>query len=157
MARTSITSVKGVGCAIVSISEKLRRLIIAEADSRCEYCRTSARLTGIPLIMEHILPRSLGGSDKRANLAASCYRCNEFKGARTHAVDPETGQFVELFNPRTQKWAEHFEWVNGGTPIAGVTSTGRASVIALRLNNDNLLEARTFWIEGGWHPPLEGD
>ena len=26
-------------------------------------------------------------------------------------------------------------------------------VIALRLNNDNLVEARAIWIEFGWHPP----
>lgn len=113
----------------------------------------SSRLTGIPLVMEHIVPRSLGGEDYRENLAASCYRCNEFKGAKTHATDPETGQLVALFNPRNQNWNEHFVWVNGGTHMAGLTATGRATVIALRLNNDNLVEARALWIESGWHPP----
>jgi 5-methylcytosine-specific restriction endonuclease McrA len=53
-------------------------------------------------VMEHVLPRSLGGTDCRENLAASCYRCNEFKGAKTHATDPDTEQLVELFNPRIQ-------------------------------------------------------
>ncbi len=48
--------------------------------------------------MEHILPRSLGGTDDQENLAASYYRCNEFKGAKTHAIDPDTNQLVELFN-----------------------------------------------------------
>jgi HNH endonuclease len=137
----------------VTITSKLRRQVIVAADYRCEYCKTSSRLTGTPLVMEHILPRSLGGTDGQKNLAASCYRCNEFKGAKTHATDPETDQFVELFNPRSQLWGEHFAWVNGGTHVAGVTQTGRATVVALRLNNDNIVEARTFWIEGGWHPP----
>lgn len=33
------------------------------------------------------------------------------------------------------------------------TSTGRATVIALRLNNDYVVEARALWIESNWHPP----
>jgi 5-methylcytosine-specific restriction endonuclease McrA len=52
--------------------------------------------------MEHILPRSLGGKDKEENLAAACYRCNEFKGSKTHATDPQTNRLVDLFNPRSQ-------------------------------------------------------
>jgi 5-methylcytosine-specific restriction endonuclease McrA len=74
----------------VSISAQLRQQIITAADYRCEYCKSSSRLTGTPLVMEHILPRSLGGTDDPENLAASCYRCNEFKGAKTHALDPDT-------------------------------------------------------------------
>jgi hypothetical protein len=108
----------------------------------------------MPLVMEHILPRSLGGSDDRSNLAASCYRCNEFKGARTDMTDPETGQLVPLFNPRMQAWVDQFTWVNGGTHIIGSTPIGRATVIALRLNNDDVVEARSLWIEFGWHPPV---
>jgi hypothetical protein len=109
----------------------------------------------MPLVMEHIFPQVAGGSDERSNLAAACYRCNEFKGSKTHAIDPATGMLIPLFNPRTQIWAEHFNWVNGGTHISGLTSTGRATVVALRLNNDYAVEARTIWIENNWHPPLD--
>lgn len=85
--------------------------------------------------MEHILPRSLSGTDDPENLAVSCYRCNEFKGAKIHTTDPDTNQLVELFNPRMQTWTKHFMWKNNGTLIAGLTNIGRATVIALRLNN----------------------
>jgi HNH endonuclease len=139
----------------VTISAQLRQRIIAAADYRCEYCKSSSRLTGTPLVMEHILPRSLGGTDDQENLAASCYRCNEFKGAKTHAIDPDTDQLVELFNPRMQVWTEHFVWENSGTLIIGLTNIGRATVVALHLNNENIVEARTFWIEAGWHPPTD--
>lgn len=44
-------------------------------------------------------------------------------------------------------------WENSGTRIAGLTNIGRATVIALRLNNENIVEARTFWVQVGWHPP----
>ena len=109
----------------------------------------------MPLVMDHILPRSAGGDDERDNLAASCYRCNEFKGARTHAIDPATGELVSLFNPRVQVWREHFSWANGGTHIVGLTPIGRATVVALRLNNEYVVEARTLWIAQDWHPPSE--
>ncbi len=137
----------------MSIPHSLRQQVIQTANYRCEYCRTSSKLTGTPLVMEHILPRSLGGSDERDNLAAACYRCNEFKGAKTEALDPETGQVVPLFNPRIDVWQAHFAWGNGGTHLIGITPTGRASVVALRLNNDNIVAARALWIESAWHPP----
>jgi hypothetical protein len=99
-----------------------------------EYCKTSSKLTGMPLVMDHILPQVAGGSDEPENLAAACYRCNEFKGSKTHAPDPATSTLVPLFNPRQQSWTEHFTWANGGTHIVGLTPTGRATVIALRLS-----------------------
>lgn len=137
----------------MAISEKIRSGVIERAGYRCEYCRTNSRLIGMPLVMEHILPKAAGGKDESENLAASCYRCNEFKGAKTHAVDPQTSQLVPIFNPRQQSWQEHFNWVNGGTHVAGLTPTGRVTVIALRLNNDYITEARALWIESNWHPP----
>ncbi len=62
----------------------------------------------MPLVIDHIIPTSLGGSDQRDNLCACCYRCNEFKGAKITANDPVTNQLVSLFNPHTQRWLDHF-------------------------------------------------
>jgi hypothetical protein len=139
----------------MTISEIIRQQVISEADYRCEYCKTSSRLTGTPLIMDHILPRSLSGTDTRDNLAASCYRCNEFKSSKTEALDPQDQQLVPLFDPRTHSWSTHFTWSNGGTHIIGLTPIGRATVIALRLNNESLVTARSIWIEFAWHPPTD--
>lgn len=107
----------------------------------------------MPLVIDHIIPRSMGGSSDRTNLAASCYRCNEFKGAKTTAVDPLTGERVPLYNPRQQKWAEQFAWMEQGTQIVGLTATSRATVDALKLNNQYVLESRRIWASENWHPP----
>ncbi len=136
-----------------SISKSLRQQVINEAGYRCEYCRTSSRLIGMPLVMDHILPSSLGGSDERENLAACCYRCNEFKGAKIKANDPVTNESISLFNPRLQRWLDHFQWANGGTHIIGITAIGRGTVLALRLNNEDVVQARAIWISLSWHPP----
>jgi hypothetical protein len=138
---------------VSSISKSLRQQVINEAGYRCEYCRTSSRLTGMPLVMDHILPSSLGGNDERENLAACCYRCNEFKGAKITANDPVTNESVSLFNPRLQRWLDHFQWANGGTHIIGITAIGRGTVLALRLNNEDVVQARAIWISLSWHPP----
>jgi HNH endonuclease len=138
---------------VSSISKSLRQQVINEAGYRCEYCRTSSRLTGMPLVMDHILPSSLGGNDERENLSACCYRCNEFKGAKITANDPVTNESVSLFNPRLQGWLDHFQWANGGTHIIGITAIGRGTVLALRLNNEDVVQARAIWISLSWHPP----
>lgn len=138
-----------------SIPENIRQQVFAEANHRCEYCRTSRRLIGMPLVIDHILPQARGGGDQRENLAAACYRCNEFKGAKTDSIDPATGLLVPLFNPRLQNWREHFSWANGGTHIIGFTPTGRATVLTLRMNNEYVVESRVLWIAMSWHPPLD--
>ncbi|MBI4604985.1 MAG: HNH endonuclease [Planctomycetes bacterium] len=110
---------------------------------------------GMPLVLDHVTPRSEGGTDDPKNLCAACYRCNEFKGSKTHCVDPASGEIVPVFNPRTQSWAEHFAWMNGGTHIVGLTPMGRGTVILLHLNNEYVVEARRHWIGQGLHPPRE--
>jgi len=109
----------------------------------------------MPLVVDHILAESRGGSDDLDNLCAACYRCNEYKGPRSSGRDPVTNELVNLYNPRTQSWHEHFRWENGGTHVIGISPTGRATVIALRLNNEYAIESRALWVLYGWHPPKE--
>ena len=37
----------------------------------------------------------------------------------------------------------------------GLTSCGRTTIEALRLNNDWIVQARRLWMLVGLHPPLE--
>lgn len=135
------------------LPDLIRQLVFERAQHCCEYCQTQRRLTGMALVVDHIIPQILDGSDDLENLCACCYRCNEFKGARITSRDPLTNELAALFNPRTQRWHEHFRWENGGTHIIGQTPTGRATVLALRLNNDYIVESRSLWITYDLHPP----
>jgi len=81
--------------------------------------------------------------------------CNGFKGTQTRGLDPITGKQVRLFNPRLRKWQQHFKWSEHGTQIIGRTACGRATVIALRLNNAIAVMVRSEWFAAGWHPPKE--
>lgn len=137
--------------------ENLRDRLLAQAGYRCGYCCSNQRIMGVRLILDHLTPRARGGTDDEANLWPCCQPCNGFKQARTRARDPLGGAFVPLFDPRRQRWSEHFAWEDGGRLIAGRTAVGRATVAALRLNRDELVVARELWIAAGWHPPDDAE
>lgn len=130
------------------------RTRIDEADQgRCRYCLTAQANSGARLTHDHIVPRSRGGETSFENVCLACSACNEFKSSVTAAIDPVTGERVPLFNPRTQRWKEHFSWSPDTTRVEGTTPVGRATVTALRLNNPLVVAARARWASVGWHPP----
>lgn len=135
------------------ISEEVRRRVRADAGERCGYCLSPQRLVLGWLEIEHIIPQAADGSDDEENLWLACRLCNNYKGAQTAARDPETGDLVSLFNPRRQVWSEHFAWSGDGSRILGLTPIGRATVIALQLNNLIAVTVRREWTAAGWHPP----
>ena len=144
----------------MKISNNSQEFVRKRAEYRCEYCRYPEFLSTSPLTIDHINPQSLGGSDDTDNLALACRRCNERHYNFTVGIDPETKQEVPLFNPRSQKWAEHFIWSEDATEIIGVTSIGRATCNRLDLNDerrtDNFIQkSRRFWVQAGFHPPDE--
>ena len=138
----------------VYIPVEVERRVRAAARDRCGYCLSPQHLVLAALEIEHIIPRSKGGTNDEVNLWLSCPLCNRYKGNQTTAVDPETGTTVPLFNPRLQSWFEHFSWSADGLRIEGKTATGRATVTALQLNDDPIaVEVRSYWVLAGWHPP----
>ncbi len=137
------------------IPVELRRLVAEDAHYQCGYCLTAQRIIGRPMVIDHIKPEAKGGTTIRENLWLACRRCNEFKGTRTHAVDPLTKETTPLYNPRRQSWQVHFTWSTDGLEIIGLTATGRATVVALQLNNPEIVASRSLWVQAGWHPPTD--
>jgi hypothetical protein len=136
----------------VSISAELRERVRAQAGDRCGYCQSEQRYVLGLLEIEHLMPQACGGSDTEENLWLACRFCNLYKGAQTHARDPRTGRRVRLFNPRTQIWSRHFYW--DGPYVVGRTASGRATVLALNVNNMIAVIVRRNWMIAGWHPPV---
>ncbi len=108
---------------------------------------------GMRFTVDHIIAESLGGQTDIDNLCLACWDCNLIKNKRIAAPDPDTGEIVLLFHPNHQRWDENFMWIEEGSRITGKTTTGRATIEALRLNRPLLVQARKRWIEAGWHPP----
>jgi hypothetical protein len=135
------------------VSEEVRQRVREQAGNRCGYCLSPQHLVLGTLEIEHLIPRGRGGSDAEDNLWLACRLCNSFKAQQVSARDPETDLDVPLFNPRKQRWSDHFRWTTDGTKIQGRTPCGRATVSALQLNNMVAVTVRRYWIQAGWHPP----
>ena len=62
---------------------EVREYLLAKWGRRCAYCGASGvGQGGVPLNLDHIHPRSRGGSDRVSNLALACVPCNQAKGRR---------------------------------------------------------------------------
>lgn len=137
----------------MTIPRALRDRIRQQAGDRCGYCLSAQKYVFGSLEVEHIIPRALGGTDDESNLWLACRMCNNYKAARIHHLDPISGHEVRLFNPRADAWNEHFMWSVDSTQIIGQTACGRATVLALQLNNGIAVAVRQQWVSAGWHPP----
>ena len=136
------------------ISQELRNHLEEVDNAHCAYCWTTQANTGQPMTIDHIIPEAQNGSSEFENLCFCCYRCNQFKGSQIQALDPLTGKIVPLYHPRQQIWHTHFKWDESGILIIGLTNVGRATVVALQLNNAVIVPARRRWVGVGWHPPI---
>jgi hypothetical protein len=139
------------------ISEALRQRVLEQAGNRCGYCLSAQQYMMGQLEIEHIRPKSLGGDDSEDNLWLACRLCNGYKGSQIEALDPESGQVITLYNPRFQLWSQHFKWSESGTHIVGKNPRGRATILALQLNNPVAVTVRQNWVSAGWHPPMQTD
>jgi 5-methylcytosine-specific restriction endonuclease McrA len=64
----------------MSLSVKLRFDIFKRDNFTCQYCRRTSWGDGVKIEVDHIMPRSQGGSDKPSNLITACWECNHGKG-----------------------------------------------------------------------------
>jgi hypothetical protein len=134
------------------VDQHLRDFVCERANDQCEYCRLPHDLEAfLPFHVDHIVAEQHGGDDDPMNLCWCCQHCNLKKGPNLSSRDDITGQIVELFNPRTNKWSEHFKW--NGPFLVGNTPTGRATIRCLAINHpDNIAQRQAFFAEGVFPP-----
>jgi hypothetical protein len=126
--------------------------VAARARHQCEYCHAPEAVFNFPFEVEHVVPVALGGQDEDSNLALACRSCNLLKAAFTWGLDEESQEAVPLFHPREDAWEEHFQVDEESGTIVGLTSTGRATVARLQLNNSSQRTARRQWMRLGLFP-----
>ena len=121
----------------------MRKVVVDRAADRCEYCRIHQDVESFfRFHVEHIIARQHGGLSHRSNLALACYHCNLHKGPNLSAIDPENGQMVALYNPRKDRWDEHFE--RQQFRVVGKTAAGRATAALLAMNFLPRIELRSI-------------
>jgi 5-methylcytosine-specific restriction endonuclease McrA len=133
-----------------SISRELERVVRNRAGHRCEYCHLPQTCTNFKLPIDHIIAIQHRGVTAADNLARCCGPCNRHKGPNVSGVDHGTGALIPLFNPRTQRWEEHFRW--SSTLLMGLTDVGRTTVDVLAINAPDRITARVALIDSGDFP-----
>ncbi len=126
--------------------------VARRASHRCEYCRAPEAVFNFPFEVEHVRPASRGRADEDSNLCLSCRGCNLRKSDRLAWRDDVTGAEASLFNPREQRWEEHFLVDSDTGEIHGKTPIGRATVACLDLNSPLQFAARPLWIRLRLYP-----
>ena len=71
-----------------------RRAVFARDSWTCQYCGSRSNLT-----VDHVIPRSKGGTSSWDNIVASCAPCNRRKGDRL----PRQANMVPRNEPRTPR------------------------------------------------------
>jgi hypothetical protein len=107
------------------------RMLHSARGLRCEYCLIHEDDAAFSHEVDHIVSRQHGGETTADNLAYACMICNRFKGANVSSVDA-SGAIVRLFNPRSERWEDHFRLA--GAVVEPLTGTGEATARLLRLN-----------------------
>lgn len=101
---------------------------------------------------DHYRPVVDGGTTVASNLIWACPHCNHDKRQLTLAVDPRTRRYAPIFNPRIDRWEDHFGWSADRLEIRGRSATGRATVRLLHMNRSVARHIRYLLLLAGEHP-----
>jgi hypothetical protein len=118
---------------------------------RCEYCQLPQSASQARHQVDHIIADQHEGGDEPSNLALACVHCNFHKGPNIAGRDPVTRELTRLYDPRRDRWREHFAWQ--GAVLIGLTAIGRTTIQVLAINDLDVVEARESLIAEGRFPP----
>lgn len=132
------------------ISDALRQSVASRADYLCEYCLIHDDDTFLGCEVDHIISLKHGGSTEAENLAYACCFCNRHKGSDIASIVKETGNLARFFNPRLDRWAEHFHF--SGNIIEPLTDVGEATARIFGFNASERILERESLIAIGHYP-----
>jgi hypothetical protein len=120
------------------------------ARHRCEYCLLAEEDAFFSHEADHVIAEKHGGVSAPDNLALACFDCNRFKGSDIASLDPESGNLVALYHPRTDRWEDHFRIEDG--VLHPLTAVARATERLLKLNLPIRVETRRTLAACGRYP-----
>lgn len=129
------------------VSASMRRMVCDRAKGSCEYCLISEALALSSHQVDHIIAEKHGGETIESNLALSCSICNKYKGSDIASIDSETGEVVRLYNPRKDRWKDHFQIQTDSGMIQPLTAIGRVTVRLLQINRAECLTERKLLLK----------
>jgi hypothetical protein len=134
------------------ISTELRQTVADRANLLCEYCLIAEPDTFYGCEVDQIISLKHGGSSDPDNLAYSCAVCNRAKGSDIGSVSTN-GEFCRFFNPRADRWAEHFRL--DAAVIRPLTVIGEVTARILGFNDSVRLREREEMVRFDKYPSKE--
>jgi 5-methylcytosine-specific restriction endonuclease McrA len=129
---------------------EVREYLLTKFERRCVYCGA----TDIQLEIEHVVPRSKGGSNRVSNLAIACHPCNQVKGNQdikdflSGKPDILSSVLAQIKKPlesaaavNTTRWALYERLKATGLPVE--TGTGGQT----KFNRTRLGLSKTHWAD----------
>lgn len=138
----------------VYVPTALRRRIVDRAQGIREYCLFPETLSSLRLVIDHVIAAKHGGLTESENLANACVFCNSAKGSDIGSIHWPSGEFVRLFNPRADRWSQHFRLSR--SRIEGVSAIGIVIAKLLEFNRLKRLQERRLFIKVGMYPDRIG-
>lgn len=136
------------------MERRIEHIARFRAGGVCEYCHLPESISHVQFPLDHIVARQHGGQSVEDNLALACPWCNQHKGPNIAGIDPATSELTRLYNPRRDRWAEHFKW--DGSLLVGLTAIGRTTVLVLSINDRLVVDLRRDLMATGVFPRDEG-
>ncbi len=123
---------------------EVREYLLEKWDRRCAYCGE----TDLPLQVEHIVPKSRGGTDQVSNLTLACRKCNQTKGNKTAAEFGYPDVQAKATKPlhdaaavNTTRWALYRRLQATGLPVEAGTGA------QTKFNRAQLGLPKAHWID----------
>jgi HNH endonuclease len=135
------------------VSAALRQLVAERAYHVCEYCLVHELDVYHGCEVDHVISVKHGGLSVPGNLAYACFHCNRHKGTDLGSIGLRTGKFVAFFNPRSDRWKQHF-YVNEAR-IDALTETGEVTSRMLEFNHPERLAFRRLLVAIGRYLTVE--
>ena len=135
------------------VSAALRRLVAERAYGVCEYCLVHELDVYHGCEVDHVISVKHGGLTVPENLAYACFHCNRHKGTDLGSIGLRTGKFVGFFNPRSDRWKQHF-YLNA-SHIEPLTEVGEVTSRMLEFNHPERLAFRRLLLGVGRYLTVE--
>jgi 5-methylcytosine-specific restriction endonuclease McrA len=127
------------------LNYEVKEYLLEKFDRTCAYCGTK----NVPLEIEHIIPKSRGGTNKIDNLTIACHSCNQRKGNKTaeefgySEVQKQVKRHLKdaaILN--ATRWKVYEKLVSTGLNVeCGSGALTKMNRIKLGLNKDHCLDA----------------
>ncbi len=135
------------------ISSALKRRVFERASGLCEYCLIHDRDAWFGHQIDHIISRKHGGGTTFANLALACMDCHLAKSSDPVSLTSRDGNPIPFFNPRQDRWAEHFNLNEHRIESIGEPGAATCRILGFNLSK-RLMERRALLLKEHY-PSLE--